>query len=103
MTPTFNRTVITPAYTKCNRSPTSREALARDLAEAVARSKIKPTVVQGFTGVKPLPTRTSWRDPEARLTRRAYGVSTTVRREIERREAERAQIREMVESLETMR
>ena len=102
MTPTFNRTAITPAYTKCNRTPTSREALARELAEAVARSKFKPTVVPGFEGVKPLPPRTRWRDPEARLKRKAYGVSTAVSREAERREAERAQIREMVELLEVV-
>jgi hypothetical protein len=95
----FNRGEIAPSYTKCNRTPSSREQQARELAQALAGCKIKPTVVPGFEGVKPLPPRTNWRDPEARLKRKAYGVSTTVRREIERRDAERAHIRKMVESL----
>lgn len=89
----FNRDPIAPSFTKCNRTPSSREQQARNLAQALAGCTIKPTVVPGFTGVVPRPVRSDWIDPETRLKRKHYGLSISARREAER-------FREMAASLE---
>lgn len=82
---TFNKgQTLAPSYVKCNRTPSSREVQAAELAAALAKFKGKPEKVPGFQGVKPLPPRTEWRDPEARLTRREYGVNTSLARAIQR-------------------
>lgn len=88
------------SYSKCNRTPTSREAEARELAQALAGCKIKPTVVPGFTQVAPRPLRSDRIDPETRLKRKAYGLSTAVRRDMERQRAESERFREMADGLE---
>ena len=100
MTSLFNRETIAPSYTKCTRSPSSREAQASELAKALAGCKIKPTVVPGFTGVAPRPVRSSWVDPDTRLTRKYYGIHAGIARDLERDREEQAQIRAMAESLE---
>ena len=100
MTYQFNRETITPSYTKCNRTPSSRDQQARELAEAMARCKVKPTVVPGFTGVAPRPLRSDRVDPETRLKRKAYGLSTSVRRDMERQRMESERFREMADGLE---
>ena len=69
MTP-FNRESITPSYVKCNRTPSSREQQAIELAHALKRCKVKPTVVPGFAGIAPRPVRRDWVDPETRLKRK---------------------------------
>ena len=84
---TFNRESITPSYVKCNRTPSSRDQQASELAQALKRCKVKPTVVPGFAGVAPRPMRTSWVDPESRLKRKG------ITRE------ERKQIRAMIERM----
>ena len=86
MTP-FNRESITPSYVKCNRTPSSREQQASELAQALKRCKVKPQVVPGFAGVAPRPMRTSWIDPESRLKRKG------ITRE------ERQQLRVMIEQM----
>lgn len=96
----FNRETITPSYTKCNRSPSSREQQARELAQALARCKVKPTVVPGFTGVAPRPMRSNRIDPETRLVRKRYGIPAGIARDLERDRAEQAQIKRMADSLE---
>lgn len=96
----FNRETITPSFAKCNRTPSSREAQARELAQALAGCKIKPTVVPGFTQPKPRPLRSSRVDPETCLVRKHYGIPAGIARDLEREQKEAAQIRAMVESLE---
>ena len=98
----FNSETITPSFVKCSRTPSSREAQARELAQALAGCTIKPTVVPGFTGVAPRPLRSSRVDPETRLVRKHYGVPAGIARGLEREQKEAAQIRAMVESLEKM-
>lgn len=96
----FNRDPITPSFAKCNRTPSSREHLARELAQALAGCKIKPTIVPGFTGIAPRPARSDRVDPETRLVRKHYGIPAGIARDLEREKKETAQIRAMVESLE---
>jgi hypothetical protein len=98
----FNRETITPSFVKCNRTPSSREAQARELAKALAGCTIKPTVVPGFTQVAPRPVRSSRVDPETRLVRKRYGIPAGIARDLEREQKEAAQIRAMVESLEVV-
>lgn len=95
----FNRDPIAPSFTKCNRTPTSREHEARELAQALAGCTVKPTVVPGFTGVAPRPARSNRVDPETRLKRKAYGLSDAVQREAVRDRAEQAKIIEIVDGL----
>ena len=96
----FNRETITPSFVKCNRTPSSREAQARELAQALAGCTIKPTVVPGFVGVVPRPVRSSRVDPETRLVRKHYGIPAGIARDLEREQKEAAQIRAMVEKME---
>jgi len=79
MTP-FNRESITPSYVKCNRTPSSREQQASELAQALKRCKVKPTVVPGFAGIAPRPVRRDWVDPETRLKRK--GMSREERQQL---------------------
>jgi hypothetical protein len=96
----FNRGAIVPGFAECRRTPTDREAQARELAQALAGCTIKPTVVPGFTQVEPRPVRSSRVDPETRLVRKHYGIPAGIARDLEREQKEAAQIRAMVESLE---
>lgn len=87
----------------CTRTPSARQQEADWLAQVVADSKVKPTVVPGFTGVKPLPSRTTWRDPAVKLKRQARSMNRMAaqdfaahRKEIEDRE----KLLAMVEGLE---
>lgn len=99
----FNRDPIVPSFTKCNRTPSSREQQARELSQALAGCTIKPTVAPGFTGVVPRPVRSNWIDPETRLKRKKYGIPAGIQRDIElaRREEEAAaKLRAMVDGLE---
>ncbi|WP_288080632.1 hypothetical protein [Pseudomonas sp.] len=105
----FNRELITPSFSKCNRTPSSREDDAKMLASALASCKIKPTVVPGFTGVAPMPLRANRVDPETRLKRAVRKTSRRVAAELElyRKEhkekiRERELLRGMVESLEVV-
>lgn len=100
---TFNRETIAPSFTKCNRSPSSRQEVADKLAAALAACTIRATVVPGFTGVKPLPARTAWRDPAVKLKRQPRTANRLAmhdfaahRKEIEDRE----NLRAMAEGLE---
>ena len=102
MTYQFNREQITPSYTKCNRTPSSRDQQARELAEAMARCKVKPTVVPGFTGVAPRPLRSNKVDPETRLVRKTYGIPAGIARDLERDRAEQALIKQMADQLEVV-
>lgn len=97
----FNRETIAPSFVKCNRTPSSREQQARELAQILAMSNVKPTVVPGFTGVAPRPLRSKRIDPETRLVRKHYGIPAGIARDLEREQKEAAQIRAMVESLES--
>lgn len=83
----FNRGELAPSYTKCNRTPSSREQQASELAQALKRCKVKPTVVPGFAGIAPRPVRRDWVDPETRLKRK--GMSRE----------ERQQLRAMIEQM----
>lgn len=96
----FNRETITPSFVKCNRTPSSREAQARELDQALAGCTIKPTVVPGFTGVAPRPLRSSRIDPETRLVRKHYGIPAGIARDLEREQKEAAQIKQMADGLE---
>ena len=96
----FNHEIITPSFENCNRTPSSREAQARELAQALAGCTIKPTVVPGFTQVAPRPLRSSRVDPESRLVRKHYGIPSGIARDLEREQKEAAQIRAMVEQME---
>ena len=83
----FNRETIAPSHVKCNRTPSSREQQASELAQALKRCKVKPTVVPGFAGIAPRPVRRDWVDPETRLKRK--GMSRE----------ERQQLRAMIERM----
>lgn len=96
----FNRETIAPSFTKCNRTPSSREAQARELAQALASCTIKPKVVPGFTQPKPRPLRSNRIDPETRLVRKTYGIPTGIARDLERDRKEQALIKQMADSLE---
>lgn len=100
MTSLFNRETIAPSFTKCNRSPSSRQEVADKLAAALAACTLRATVVPGFTQPKPRPLRSSKIDPENRLVRKHYGIPAGIARDLERDREEAAQIRAMVESLE---
>lgn len=97
---TFNRETITPSFTKCNRSPSSRQEVADNLAAVLAACTLRATVVPGFTQPKPQPLRSNRIDPETRLVRKHYGIPAGIARDLEREQKEAAQIRSMVESLE---
>lgn len=79
----FNREVITPSFSKCSRSPSSRAEVADKLAAALARCKVKPKVVPGFERIKPRPMRSARVDPETRLKRKSYGIPAGIQRDIE--------------------
>jgi len=96
----FNRETIAPSFTKCNRSPSSRQEVADKLAAALAACTVRATVVQGFTQPKPRPLRSNKVDPETRLVRKRYGIPAGIARDLERDRAEQVQIRAMVEQLE---
>ena len=96
----FNRETIAPSFTKCNRSPSSRQEVADNLAAALAACTIRAAVVPGFTQPKPRPLRSNRIDPETRLVRKHYGIPAGIARDLEREQKEAAQIRAMVESLE---
>ena len=98
---TFNRETIAPSFTKCNRSPSSRQEVADALAAALAACTIRATVVPGFTHPKPRPLRSNRIDPETRLVRKTYGIPAGIARDLERDREEQAQIRAMVEKLES--
>lgn len=97
----FNRETITPSFVKCNRTPSSREQQARELAQALEGCTIKPTVVPGFTGIAPRPLRSKRIDPETRLVRKHYGIPAGIARDLEREQKEAAQIRAMADRLES--
>ena len=101
MTNLFNRETIAPSFTKCNRSPSSRQEVADKLAAALAACTVRATVVPGFTQPKPRPLRSNKVDPETRLVRKHYGIPAGIARDLEREQKEAAQIRAMVESLES--
>lgn len=65
---------------KCNRTPSSREQQASELAQALKRCKVKPQVVPGFAGIAPRPVRRDWVDPETRLKRK--GMSREERQQV---------------------
>lgn len=96
----FNREPVVQGFTKCNSTLTSREQLAIELEQALARSQVKPTVVPGFTGIAPRPARSSWVDPDARLKREYYGITDAQQREAARDIAEHLKKIEMVAGLE---
>ena len=96
----FNRETIAPSFTKCNRTPSSREQQARELEQILAMSNVKPTVVPGFTQPKPRPLRSNKVDPETRLVRKHYGIPAGIARDLERDRKEQAQIRQMADQLE---
>ena len=98
---TFNRETIAPSFTKCNRSPSSRQEVADALAAALAACTIRATVVPGFTHPKPRPLRSNKVDPETRLVRKHYGIPAGIARDLERDREEQAQIRAMTEQLES--
>lgn len=98
----FNREPVVQGFTKCNMTLTSREQLARELEQALARSQVKPTVVPGFTGVAPRPARSSWVDPETRLKREYYGITDAQQREAARDIAEHLKKIEMADGLEVV-
>ena len=97
---TFNRETIAPSFTKCNRTPPSRQEVADNLAAALAACTIRATVVPGFTHPKPRPLRSSTIDPETRLVRKHYGIPAGIARDLEREQKEAAQIKQMADSLE---
>jgi len=97
---TFNRETIAPSFTKCNRSPSSRQEVADKLAAALAACTLRATVVPGFTQPKPRPLRSNKVDPETRLVRKHYGIPAGIARDLEREKKEAAQIRAMVEQME---
>jgi len=97
----FNRETIAPSFTKCNRSPSSRQEVADNLAAVLAACTVRATVVPGFTQPKPRPLRSNKVDPETRLVRKHYGIPAGIARDLEREQKEAAQIRAMVESLES--
>lgn len=99
----FNREVITPSFSKCSRSPSSRQEVAEQLAAALARCKVKTTVVPGFERIKPRPMRSARVDPDTRLKRKSYGIPAGIQRDIEaaRKEVEdAARLRAIVDGLE---
>lgn len=99
----FNREVITPSFEKSNRAPTSRQEVADQLAAAMAKTKIKTTVVPGFSGVAPRPLRSSRIDPETKLKRRKDAVPIGIAKDLEiaRREHEaQVKLRDLADSLE---
>ena len=100
MTYLFNRETIAPSFTKCNRSPSSRQEVADKLAAALAACTLRATIVLGFTKPKPRPLRSNKVDPETRLVRKRYGIPAGIARDLEREQKEAAQIRAMVEKLE---
>ena len=100
MTNTFNRETIAPSFTKCNRSPSSRQEVADKLAAALAACTIRATVVPGFTQPKPRPLRSNKVDPETRLVRKHYGIPAGIARDLERDRAEQVQIKQMADQLE---
>lgn len=68
----------------CTRTPAGRQDDSEWLARIVAESGIKPTVVPGFVAPRPMPARTAWIDPDARLTRRKCGPSAKIRAELDK-------------------
>lgn len=96
----FNREAIAPSFTKCNRSPSSRQEVADKLAAALAACTLRATVVPGFTQPKPRPLRSNRIDPETRLVRKHYGIPAGIARDLERDRKERAQIKQMADQLE---
>ena len=97
---TFNRETIAPSFTKCNRTPSSRQEVADALAAALAACTIRATVVPGFTQPKPRPLRSNKVDPDTRLVRKHYGIPAGIARDLEREQKEAAQIKQMADSLE---
>lgn len=98
----FNRETIAPSFSKCNRSPSSRQEVADALAAALAACTIRATVVPGFTQPKPRPLRSNKVGPETRLVRKHYGIPAGIARDLERDREDQALIRAMVESLEVL-
>lgn len=101
----FNRESIAPSYEKSNRTPTSRQEVADQLAAALARTSIKPTVVPGFSGVAPRPLRSSRVDPETKLKRRKDAVPIGIAKDLEiaRREHDaQVKLRVMADQMEVM-
>lgn len=99
----FNREVITPSFAKCSRTPTSRQEVAEQLAAALARCKVKPTVVPGFERIAPRPKRSSRIDPETKLKRKKYGIPAGIQRDIDRarrEDEEAAKLKVLADSLE---
>lgn len=96
----FNRETIAPSFTKCNRSPSSRQEVADKLAAALAACTVRATVVPGFTQPKQRPLRSNRIDPETRLVRKTYGIPAGIARDLERDRKEQAQIKQMADQLE---
>lgn len=98
----FNREVITPSFSKCSRSPSSRTEVADKLAAALAACTVRATVVPGFERIKPRPMRSTRFDPETRLKRKSYGIPAGIQRDIEvaRKELEdTAKLRAIVDGM----
>lgn len=68
----------------CNRTTTSREEAARELAALLERCDVKPTVLPGFERVAPKPSRPRWVDPETRLRRKKHTVPVAIAQDLER-------------------
>lgn len=106
----FNRSeFIAPSHVKCNRTVTSRQEVAEQLAAALAECKVKPIVLPGFDRIAPRPARKTKVDPTTRLKRVTRKTSQRVaaelaafRKEHKEQLREREQLREMVESLEVV-
>lgn len=98
----FNRGEIAPSFTKCNRTPSSRQEVADNLAAALAACTVRATVVPGFTQPKPRPLRSNKADPETRLVRKRYGIPAGIARDLERDRAEQAQIKQMADQFEVV-
>lgn len=96
----FNRETIAPSFTKCNRTPSSRQEVADNLAAVLAACTIRATVVPGFTQPKPRPLRSNRIDPETRLVRKHYGIPAGIARDLERDRKEQALIKQMADQLE---
>lgn len=99
----FNSEQIAPSHVKCNRTVSSRQEVAEQLAAALAECKVKPTVVPGFERIAPRPVRMAKVDPSTKLKRRKSAVPASVALDLERaRKAheDSVKIMEMVDRLE---
>lgn len=103
MTYQFNSEQIAPSHVKCNRTVTSRQEVAEQLAAALAGCKVRSKVLPGFSQVAPRPARKTKVDPSTRLKRMTRKTSQRVAAELAAfRKEHKEQLRDMVESLEVV-